>query len=192
MIHRGSRPEMVWAEGLPQRRAVQFRRSRLLDAELLGVAAWLLRRRGPIDGTAGGAATPGSWLGLHQPQPLRRCLLAGLEPAAGWRRFGASRSCLSCGCFDAAFSPSERSLDALQGERLRREVLDRWLIKEAAIKWQRGSLASDLRFWEVSPCLGWAHHGGLAVEIAACDLRGIGAWRSPSPTSNFCRIADSA
>ena len=59
---------------------------------------------------------------------------------------------------------------------MRCEVLDRWLIKEAAIKWQRGTLAGDLRFWEVSPCLGLAHHGGLAVEIAA-ELRSQGDWR---------------
>ena len=89
--------------------------------------------------------SPGRLSWLLVGATLRRCLSAGLEPAAGCVREPIG----FCG-WRVAFHQRERSdLVALQGERLRCEVLDRWLIKEAAIKWQRGTLAGDLRFWEV-------------------------------------------
>ena len=43
--------------------------------------------------------------------------------------------------------PDRRALQSLRGQVLRREVLRQWLAKEAAIKWQGGSLASDLSCW---------------------------------------------
>ena len=75
------------------------------------------------------------------------------------------------------YTQSEQiQLRALQTEQLRRQVLDRWLLKEAAIKWQRGSLAQDLRFWEVSSTLDAACHHGLNQMVAA-QLRTVGKWR---------------
>lgn len=75
------------------------------------------------------------------------------------------------------FSESEKTeLRALEGDQLRRQVLDRWLVKEAAIKWQQGSLAKDLCFWEVCPTLHSARHLGLKVNVAA-QLRSQGEWR---------------
>jgi len=75
------------------------------------------------------------------------------------------------------FTEAEHSeLEVLQGDRLRRQVLDRWLVKEAAIKWQQGSLAQDLSFWEVSATLRAALHRGLNVRVAA-QLRSQGPWR---------------
>lgn len=46
------------------------------------------------------------------------------------------------------FCASEReALLALNREQLRQAVLEHWLCKESAIKWQRGSLARDLAHW---------------------------------------------
>ncbi len=47
------------------------------------------------------------------------------------------------------FSRTELSnLCNLNQESLRASVMHHWLTKEAAIKWQKGSLAKDLRNWE--------------------------------------------
>ena len=40
-----------------------------------------------------------------------------------------------------------QELESLQGESLRSAVLNQWVAKEAAIKWQRGTLARDLGQW---------------------------------------------
>ena len=40
-----------------------------------------------------------------------------------------------------------QELESLQGESLRSAVLKQWVAKEAAIKWQRGTLARDLGQW---------------------------------------------
>ena len=64
----------------------------------------------------------------------------------------------------------------LEGDHLRQQVLDRWLLKEAAIKWQQGSLAQDLGFWEVSSNLRTAVHHDLNLRVAA-QLLSQGEWR---------------
>ena len=46
------------------------------------------------------------------------------------------------------FSQEEKAqITHLQGEALRIAVLEQWLIKEAAIKWQRGKLAQEISKW---------------------------------------------
>ncbi len=46
------------------------------------------------------------------------------------------------------FSEQENKiLSTLQGEKLRAAVLEQWVNKEAAIKWQRGKLSVDIRQW---------------------------------------------
>ena len=49
-------------------------------------------------------------------------------------------------------------LDSMPSEACRSEVLRQWLAKEAAIKWQRGSLARDLSAWSWSGNAVEAHH----------------------------------
>jgi len=169
---------MVWAEGLPQRRAMQFRRSRLwmrsCMASLLGCSA----QEVPLIAPPGAPPLLASgWGHISLSHCVDACLLAWSLQPVGVDLERADRAFPADALMRRFFTGAERSaLLDLQGERLRREVLDRWLIKEAAIKWQRGSLASDLRFWDVSPCLGWARHGGLAIEIAS-ELRSQGDWR---------------
>ena len=63
----------------------------------------------------------------------------------------------------------------LRGEDLRRAVLEHWLIKEAAIKWQQGSIASDLRFWEVRPGTGSVHQ--RSHQRLSAVLHGHVSWQ---------------
>ena len=51
------------------------------------------------------------------------------------------------------FSDNERKLlKVFKGNKLNREVLKLWVRKEAAIKWQRGSIFSDLSKWIFNFC----------------------------------------
>lgn len=170
--------EMVWEEGLPQPRAKQFRRSRLWMRSCLASLHGCSAEEVPLTAPPGAAPllAPG-WGYISLSHCVDACLLAWSPQPVGVDLERADRAFPADALMRRFFTGAERSdLVALQGERLRREVLDRWLIKEAAIKWQRGTLAGDLRFWEVSSCLGWARHGGQAVEIAA-ELRSQGDWR---------------
>ena len=50
---------------------------------------------------------------------------------------------------DRFFTEYERQiLQALEGEEIRKAVLKLWVKKEAAIKWERGKLATGISLWE--------------------------------------------
>ena len=64
------------------------------------------------------------------------------------------------------FSKQENnSLSNLNQEELRLAVLEKWVIKEAAIKWQRGSLSMDIGKWELSKKSNVAIHNTLGYKI---------------------------
>ena len=64
------------------------------------------------------------------------------------------------------FSQAEKQLlSNLKGERLRTAVLKKWVNKEAAIKWQRGSLSMDIGKWELSKKSNIAIHNTLGYKI---------------------------
>ena len=46
------------------------------------------------------------------------------------------------------FNKENKRIEQLSSESLSKEVIKLWVIKEAAIKWQRGKLSSDLSEWE--------------------------------------------
>ena len=72
------------------------------------------------------------------------------------------------------FAPEDcRPLKPLQGESLRGAVLRQWVAKEAAIKWQRGSLAKDLGQWSCSADDLMARHarGCWEVPVRRIELR---------------------
>ncbi len=72
---------------------------------------------------------------------------------------------------DRYYSEEENiALVSLQGEALRKAVLDRWLCKEAAIKWQRGSLAEDLVNWCCSSDALLIRHKILGYELSVNRL----------------------
>ncbi|QNI47293.1 4'-phosphopantetheinyl transferase superfamily protein [Synechococcus sp. A15-60] len=183
--------EKAWAESLPQRRAIHFRRSRLWMRSCLASLHGCSAREVPLTAPPGVPPflAPG-WGYISLSHCVDACLLAWSLQPVGVDLERADRAFAADALMRRFFTCTERSdLVAFQGERLRREVLDRWLIKESAIKWQRGTLASDLRFWDVSACLGWARHGELAVEIAA-ELRSQGDWRMAIAVSDKQSLRD--
>ena len=48
---------------------------------------------------------------------------------------------------------------------LAQNVLSRWVIKEAAIKWQKGSIYQDLSQWESERNYKWAYNKSLKLKI---------------------------
>ncbi len=64
------------------------------------------------------------------------------------------------------FSEAEnKELLEMSGEPLRLAVLDKWLAKEAAIKWQRGKISSDLVNWQCNKEITFAENDKLGCRI---------------------------
>lgn len=72
-------------------------------------------------------------------------------------------------------SSEQRRLRSLPKHAFHQAVLEHWLIKEAAIKWQQGSLAQDLTHWVVAADGLSASHQDRAVQVAA-HCRQLGPW----------------
>ena len=72
-------------------------------------------------------------------------------------------------------SSEQRRLRSLPKHAFHQAVLEHWLIKEAAIKWQQGSLAQDLKDWVVAADGLSASHQDRAVQVAA-HCRQLGPW----------------
>jgi|TARA_B100000927_G_scaffold82478_1_gene66060 phosphopantetheinyl transferase len=74
------------------------------------------------------------------------------------------------------FTPGDcQELQSLQGESLRLAVLNQWVAKEAAVKWQRGSLAKDLGRWSCTAHARAAHHSGSNNSVSI-NRFGLDSW----------------
>ncbi len=56
-------------------------------------------------------------------------------------------------------------INNLKGDDLISEVLNQWVIKESLIKWQRGTIARDLKQWSLDYNKNLAHHKELDLEV---------------------------
>ena len=69
------------------------------------------------------------------------------------------------------FSQEEiKDLKNLHKEDLRAAVLNKWVIKEAAIKWQKGSLASNISQWNFCPKTNVVIHQSLGHKIGLYNI----------------------
>ena len=144
--------EMAWAGALPDRRAEQYRFTR----------AWMrccLSRQ--LDRSP-------DQIPLHAPPGQPPSLEQGLGFVSVSHTHDALALAWSLAPIGIDLERQDRSFDALAlarrffcqrdlellesmpSEACRGEVLRQWLAKEAAIKWQRGSLAHDLLAWSWS------------------------------------------
>ena len=72
------------------------------------------------------------------------------------------------------YSSSEQEvLNCLEGDNLRKTVLKKWVGKEAAIKWQRGSISSDLSHWSINESSQTAFHDSkkLLVKVSQIEYK---------------------
>ena len=171
--------EQGWAAGLSPTRSSQFLASRSWMRSCLATKHGVQPLQVPLEAPPG--APPQLSLGwgyLSLSHCADACLLGWSQQPIGVDLERSDRAIPSAlALIHRFYTQSEQiQLMALQTEQLRRQVLDRWLLKEAAIKWQRGSLAQDLRFWEVNSTLDSARHLGLNLKVAA-QLRSVEKWR---------------
>ena len=69
------------------------------------------------------------------------------------------------------FSEQEaKILSSLTGEKLRTSVLKQWVNKEAAIKWQKGSLSMDIAKWHFDIDSNLAIHKTLGYKIGMHNM----------------------
>ena len=171
--------ERAWAAGLTASRAQQFLASRGWMRSCLSKLHGVDPLQVPLTSPPG--APPllsDDWGYVSLSHCADACLLGwsqrpiGVDLERADRRLQAAAALMR-----RFFTEAEQSeLTELDGDQLRQQVLDRWLVKEAAIKWQQGSLAQDLGSWEVSSNLSSAVHRGLNLKVAA-QLRSQGEWR---------------
>ena len=89
-----------------------------------------------------------------------------------WDRAFASEALMS-----RYYAASEQRRIQQRPEGVRRHsVLEYWLIKEAAIKWQQGSIAKDLAHWVVEADGRSACHQVSGAQVFA-HCRQLGPWR---------------
>ena len=171
--------EQGWAAGLSPTRSSQFLASRSWMRSCLATKHGVQPLQVPLEAPPG--APPQLSLGwgyLSLSHCADACLLGWSQQPIGVDLERSDRAIPSAlALIHRFYRESEQiELRALQAEQLRRQVLDRWLLKEAAIKWQQGSLAQDLGFWEVGSNLRTAVHHGLNLKVAA-QLWSQGEWR---------------
>ena len=58
-----------------------------------------------------------------------------------------------------------KELEKLSGEKRRLSILKLWVLKEAAIKYQRGTIMRDLSLWEINNKYTSAHHKSLNISL---------------------------
>ena len=59
----------------------------------------------------------------------------------------------------------KKELAKLSGERFRLSVLNLWVLKEAAIKWQKGSIIRDLSSWKINKTYTSAYNKQLDISL---------------------------
>ena len=59
----------------------------------------------------------------------------------------------------------KKELEKLSDEQLRLSVLNLWVLKEAAIKWQQGTIVKDLSLWEIDKKYSSAYHQSLKISL---------------------------
>ena len=174
-----SEQERAWAAGLTASRSQQYLASRGWMRSCLAALHAASPLQIPLHAPPG--APPrllDPWGYVSLSHCADACLLGWSQQPIGVDLERADRKLhAAAALMRRFFTETEQSeLTALQGEQLRQQVLDRWLVKEAAIKWQQGSLAQDLGLWEVSSSLRDALHRGLNLQVAA-EVRPQGEWR---------------
>ena len=173
-----SQQEKQWSKRLSKTRSELFMRSRVWMRLCLADRFNLCPKAVPLQAPPGEPPTlpPGfGFLSLsHCPDAL---LLGVSDHPLGLDLERYDRLIPSASILQRFYCHKERErMQHLRGEDLRRAVLEHWLIKEAAIKWQQGAIASDLRFWEVRPGMASVVHQRSHQRLSAV-LHGHASWQ---------------
>tara|TARA_S200000501_G_C20823008_1_gene743736 strand:+ start:475 stop:1116 length:642 start_codon:yes stop_codon:yes gene_type:complete len=69
------------------------------------------------------------------------------------------------------FNDEKKELKKLSEEKLRLSILNLWVLKEASIKWQEGSIIPDLSLWKINKNYTSAYHQSLNLSINTFCLK---------------------
>ena len=56
-------------------------------------------------------------------------------------------------------------LKNLKADKLRLSILNLWVLKEASIKWQKGTIIRDLSLWKINKNYNFAYHQTLNISL---------------------------
>lgn len=169
--------EQQWSSRLPKVRSDVFIHSRVWMRACLADRFSLSPKAVPLQAPPGEPPSLPSGWGFLSLSHCRDALLLGCsEHPIGLDLERRDRMIPAASILQRSYGHEERKrLQHLCVEDLRQAVLKHWLIKEASIKWQKGSIARDLRFWEVCPGMSSVVHQRSHQKLAAV-LHGYESW----------------
>lgn len=152
--------ERTWGEALPPGRRRVYWQSRLQLRRWLALELGCGAASVPLHSPPGQAPRLEDGLGWLSLSHSGDGLLLGLAHAPiGVDLEPADRPLAAAALMRRFFPPEEvAQLRALAPAAQRRAVLTSWVLKEAAIKWQRGTLAGELAAWQLNHDTGRLHH----------------------------------
>ncbi len=155
-----TKEEELLANDLPDTQARQFRHSRGYVRHALASLSKLPALDIPLKALPGKPPVLREGWGHVSFSHCRDALLVGwFHKSLGVDLERSDRNFAAIQVAKRYFSYEEKeAILRLDKAAQRVTVLDQWLIKEAAIKWQRGTLASDLTHWHSGPDLATAIH----------------------------------
>jgi 4'-phosphopantetheinyl transferase len=169
--------ECSWADSLGAQRAEQFAHSRRWLRSCLADRFRLCSDRIPLEAPPGHPPTLAAGWGWISISHTRDALLLGwssqrigVDLERHDRSFAAEALCRRFFCAD-----DRDALLRLAAAERRPAVLQHWITKEAAIKWQRGKLATDLDQWSLSETIGMAVHRSLGLRLKV-HYNSVGDW----------------
>ena len=189
--------ECSWADSLGAQRAEQFAHSRRWLRSCLADRFRLCSDRIPLNAPPGHPPTLAAGWGWISISHTRDALLLGwstqrigVDLERHDRSFAAEALCRRFFCAD-----DRDALLRLAAAERRPAVLQNWIAKEAAIKWQRGTLATDLDQWSLSETIEMAVHRSLGLRLQV-HYDSLGDWRlavvgadfGPGQPPPICRI----
>lgn len=173
-----SAAERAWGEALPPARCRVYWQSRLQLRRWLALELGCEAAAVPLHSPPGRAPLLGDGLGWLSLSHSGDGLLLGLAAAPiGVDLEPADRPLAAGALMRRFFPPGEvAQLGHLAASEQRRAVLTSWVLKEAAIKWQRGTLAGDLAAWQFNHDTGRLHHRHDRLQPPGRSAE-IGPWR---------------
>ncbi|MFM7652350.1 MAG: 4'-phosphopantetheinyl transferase family protein [Vulcanococcus sp.] len=171
-----SRQEQAWADGLPPALQSRYRASRILLRQHVASLLAVEPRRLPLHSPPGEAPRLATGCGHVSLSHSGGQLLIAWSPQSIGVDLEWGRRPVPAAALARRFYPPQEAerLLALPAAAQARALLESWVRKEAAIKWQGSGLASDLRHWFWDEEAGQLRHlgQGLAPPSLCREMAG--------------------
>ncbi len=169
--------EEDWADALPERRSREFRYSRGYVRHALADLFQVPALDVPLQSAPGRPSQLAEGWGFISFSHCRDSLFVGWSSS----RIGVDLERVDRQfCADRLvrrYFPTKEQVEVafLDEDDFQKVVLEKWLTKEAAIKWQRGKISKDLRHWCCLESSSLVSHDFLSYELVVHRLH-YGEW----------------